>query len=68
MPAGERRDLIARAAGRLFAERGYAGTRLEDVAAAAQVTKPIVYRRFGSKKGLYRGDPGGPQAGEPARS
>jgi AcrR family transcriptional regulator len=53
MPAGERRELIARAAGRLFAQRGYAGTRLEDVAAAAQVTKPIVYRHFGSKKGLY---------------
>ena len=53
MPAGERRELIARAAGRLFAERGYAGTRLEDVAAAAGVTKPIVYRHFGSKKGLY---------------
>jgi AcrR family transcriptional regulator len=53
MPAGERRELIARAAGRLFAQHGYAGTRLEDVAAAAQVTKPIVYRHFGSKKGLY---------------
>ena len=53
MPAGERRELIARAAGRLFAERGYAGTRLDDVAAAAQVTKPIVYRHFESKKALY---------------
>ena len=53
MPGAERRELIARAAGRLFAERGYAGTRLEDVAAAAEVTKPIVYRHFGSKKGLY---------------
>jgi AcrR family transcriptional regulator len=53
MPAGERRELIVRAAGRLFAQRGYAGTRLEDVAAAAQVTKPIVYRHFGSKKALY---------------
>jgi AcrR family transcriptional regulator len=53
MARGERRELIARAAGRLFAERGYAGTRLEDVAAAAQVTKPIVYRHFESKKALY---------------
>jgi AcrR family transcriptional regulator len=51
MPAGERRDLIARAAGRLFAERGYAGTRLEDVAAAAQVTKPIVYRLSAPRRG-----------------
>jgi len=53
MAAKERRELIARAAGRLFAQRGYAGTRLDDVAAAAHVTKPIVYRHFDSKKGLY---------------
>lgn len=53
MPAGERRESIARAAAGLFAQRGYAGTRLEDVAAAAQVTKPIVYRHFESKKALY---------------
>jgi AcrR family transcriptional regulator len=53
IPAAERRALILREAGRLFARHGYAGTRLEDVAAAAHVTKPIVYRHFGSKKGLY---------------
>lgn len=53
MPADQRRELIARAAGRLFALRGYAGTRLDDVAAAAHVTKPIVYRHFHSKKALY---------------
>src|SRR6476661_675667 len=51
--AAERRRTIERAAGRLFAERGYAGTRLDDVAAAAGVTKPIVYRHFDSKKALY---------------
>jgi AcrR family transcriptional regulator len=49
----ERRESIALAAGRLFAARGYAGTRLDDVAAAAGVTKPIVYRHFASKKALY---------------
>jgi AcrR family transcriptional regulator len=53
MPAGERRRLLPRAAGSLFAERGYAATRLDDVAAAALVTKPIVYRHFASKKALY---------------
>jgi AcrR family transcriptional regulator len=53
IPAQERRALILREAGRLFARHGYAGTRLEDVAAAAQVTKPIVYRHFESKKALY---------------
>lgn len=51
--ADERRALILREAGRLFARHGYAGTRLEDIAAAAHVTKPIVYRHFESKKALY---------------
>jgi AcrR family transcriptional regulator len=53
IPAPERRALILREAGRLFARHGYAGTRLDDIAAAAHVTKPIVYRHFESKKALY---------------
>jgi AcrR family transcriptional regulator len=53
MPAAERRAAVLRAAATLFGERGYAGTRLDDVAAAAGVTKPIVYRHFDSKKALY---------------
>ena len=48
-----RRELVEAAAARLFAERGYAGTTLDEVAAAAGVTKPIVYRHFASKKDLY---------------
>ena len=54
LPAAERRTTIERAAERLFAERGYAGTRLEDVAAAAGVTKPVLYRHFDSKQALHR--------------
>lgn len=53
LPADERRDTIVAAAARLFAQNGYARTRLEDVAIAAGVTKPIVYRHFESKKALY---------------
>ncbi len=53
MPAPERRAAVLGAAAALFGERGYAGTRLDDVAAAAGVTKPIVYRHFESKKALY---------------
>lgn len=49
----ERRALIEDAAATLFAERGYAETRMDDIAAAAGVTKPIVYRHFASKKALH---------------
>jgi AcrR family transcriptional regulator len=53
LPADERRAVIEDAAARLFAEQGYAETRLEDVAAAAHVTKPVLYRHFDSKQALY---------------
>jgi AcrR family transcriptional regulator len=53
LPVAERRELIVEAAGRLFGERGYDGTRLDDIAAAAGVTKPILYRHFESKRDLY---------------
>jgi len=53
LPADQRRVLIEDAAVRLFAASGYAGTRLDDIAAAADVTKPILYRHFRSKKALY---------------
>jgi AcrR family transcriptional regulator len=53
LPPGERRALIEEAAARIFAERGYAASRLEEIAAAANVTKPVLYRHFDSKKALY---------------
>ena len=53
LPVAERRELITEAAGRLFGERGYEGTRLDDIAAAAGVTKPVLYRHFDSKRDLY---------------
>jgi AcrR family transcriptional regulator len=53
IPAAERREQILLIARPLFARSGYAATRLDDVAAAAGVTKPILYRHYGSKKGLY---------------
>ena len=49
----ERRALIVEAAGRLVGERGYDGARHAEIAAAAGVTKPIVYRHFDSKRDLY---------------
>ncbi len=47
--------MILEAGGRLFGRGGYEATTVDDVAAAAGVTKPIVYRHFGSKDGLYLG-------------
>ena len=49
----ERRALVLRAGGAEFGRRGYAAARIEDIAREAGVTKPIVYRHFDSKKGLY---------------
>ena len=37
----------------LFAERGYAGTSLEDVASASRVTRGAVYHHFASKQALF---------------
>ena len=37
----------------LFAERGYAGTSLEDVASATRVTRGAVYHHFASKQALF---------------
>jgi len=37
----------------LFAERGYDGTSVEEVASRAGVSKPVVYEHFGGKEGLY---------------
>jgi len=53
LPVAERRELITDSAGRLFGERGYEGTRLDDIAIAAGVTKPVLYRHFKSKRDLY---------------
>ena len=53
MPAEERRSLIVAAAAARFAESGYDGTTLDEIAADAGVTKPVLYRHFGSKKDLY---------------
>lgn len=53
LAAGERRALIEDEAARLFAESGYAATTIEAIAAAAGVTKPMVYRHFASKKALH---------------
>ncbi len=52
LSAAERRGLIEGAAARLFAERGYSATTVDDIAAEAGVSKPMLYRHFESKKEL----------------
>lgn len=45
--------LILEAATRIFLERGYEGTTMDEVAGAAQVSKPTLYRHFTDKERLY---------------
>jgi AcrR family transcriptional regulator len=64
----ESQERLLEAARRLFATRGYAETRIEDIAAEANVSVPTVYATFQSKRGvldalmrrLTSGVPGGP--------
>jgi len=51
--AVDTRGAILQAAGARFAERGYDGTRLRDVAADAGVDVALVSYFFGSKDGLF---------------
>ena len=49
-----RPDEITAAALESFVERGYAGTRLEDVAARAGVSKGTLYLYFANKEELFK--------------
>lgn len=49
----ERERQMLAAAHRLFAARGYAAVTMEDVAASAGITKPLLYHYFGNKERLY---------------
>ncbi len=53
MPAAERRDQLIDVARGVFAERGFEGAAVEEIAARANVSKPVVYEHFGGKEGLY---------------
>jgi AcrR family transcriptional regulator len=53
MTGTQRRHQLIDVARSLFAERGYEGTSIEEVAQRAGVSKPVVYEHFGGKEGLY---------------
>ncbi|MBG0831793.1 TetR/AcrR family transcriptional regulator [Planomonospora sp. ID67723] len=50
--AAETRERLLRAAADVFAQRGYDGTRVADIAAAAGVSNGALYAHFGSKADL----------------
>jgi AcrR family transcriptional regulator len=53
MRGTERREQLIEISRRLFAEKGFEGTSVEEIAAKAEVSKPVVYEHFGGKEGLY---------------
>ncbi|GIF49702.1 TetR family transcriptional regulator [Asanoa ferruginea] len=53
MSATQRREQLIAIGRQLFAERGFDATSIEEVAARAKVSKPVVYEHFGGKEGLY---------------
>jgi AcrR family transcriptional regulator len=53
MSGQARREQLLDVGRALFAERGYPGASIEEVAHRAGVSKPVVYEHFGGKEGLY---------------
>lgn len=53
MTGRERREQLVAIGRALFAEKGFDATSVEEIAARAKVSKPIVYEHFGGKEGLY---------------
>ena len=53
MTGHERREQLIEVGRQLFAEKGFEAVTIEEIAATANVSKPVVYEHFGSKDGLY---------------
>ncbi len=53
LPAAERRSLILAAAQEVFAQRGYHGSSLDDIARASGTSKALIYEHFDSKRTLH---------------
>ena len=49
----ERREQLLNISREVFAERGFEGASVEEIAARAGVSKPVVYEHFGGKDGAY---------------
>jgi AcrR family transcriptional regulator len=53
MTGEERRQQLLDVARSLFAEKGFDGASVEEIAHRANVSKPVVYEHFGGKEGAY---------------
>jgi AcrR family transcriptional regulator len=53
MTGQERRAQLLDVGRAVFAERGFEAASVEDIAARAKITKPVVYEHFSGKEGLY---------------
>ena len=53
MTGKQRREQLVTIGRKLFADKGFEGTSVEEIAAAAGVSKPVIYEHFGGKEGLY---------------
>lgn len=53
MTGKERREQLIEVGRLVFAEKGFGAASVEEIAARAGVSKPVVYEHFGGKEGLY---------------
>ena len=53
MSGQQRREQLLDVGRHLFAEKGFEAVSVEEIAAKADVSKPVVYEHFGGKEGLY---------------
>jgi AcrR family transcriptional regulator len=53
MTGKQRREQLLDIGRAVFAAKGFDGTSIEEIAARAGVSKPVVYEHFGGKEGLY---------------
>src|SRR5947199_7675567 len=53
IPRVEREQTMLDAAGAAFAAHGFHAASMDEIAAAAGISKPMLYNYFGSKQGLY---------------
>ena len=53
MTSYQRREQLIEIGRSLFASKGFEAVSVEEIAASAKVSKPIVYEHFGGKEGLY---------------